>query len=146
MFHKTGTFYLQFHMQIFLLKDIPPGTKLPICKINIPEPAGPQKIRDNYRLVGEKCILNCEEEVSKSQSTDKTAAKEVSDSTERQGQSVTINVYPNEQYQYQYPYPYIFVPDRRPHRDHRPSDNPKPPLRPSVDPRSSRINDSLIPK
>jgi hypothetical protein len=112
-----------------------------IQKINIPEPANPQKTRDNYRLVGEKCILNCEEEVSKSQPTEKTPAKEASDSTEKQGQSVTINIYPNEPNQN----PYILIP-YRPHRDHRPSDHPKPPLRPSINPRSFGINDSLISK
>ncbi len=112
-----------------------------IQKINIPEPASPQKTRDNYRLVGEKCILKCEEEVSKSQPTEKTPAKEASDSTEKQGQSVTINIYPNEPNQN----PYIFIP-YRPHRDHRPSDHPKPPPRQSINPRSSGINDSLIPK
>jgi hypothetical protein len=111
-------------------------------KISIPEPEGPQKTRDNYRLVGEKCILNCEEEVSKSQPTDKMPAKEASDSTEKQGQSVTINVYPNEPTQN----PYIFIPYRRPHGDRRPSDRPKPPLRPSINPRTSGISDSPIPK
>ena len=112
-----------------------------IQKINIPEPGSPQKTRDNYRLVGEKCILNCDEEVSKSQPTEKTPAKEASDSTEKQRQSVTINIYPNEPNKN----PYIFIP-YRPHRDHRPSDHPKPPPRPSINPRSSGINDSLIPK
>jgi len=113
-----------------------------IQKIKIAESAGPQKTPDNYRFVGEKCIMNCEKEVSKSQSTDKTPAKEASDSTEKQGQSVTINIYPNEPNQN----PYIIVPYRRPHGDHRPSDHPKPPLRPSINPRTSGINDSLIPK
>ena len=112
-----------------------------IQKIEIPESAGPQEPRDNYRLVGEKCILNCEEEVSKSQPTEKTPSKEASESTEKQGQSVTINIYPNEPNQN----PYIFIP-YRPHRDHRPSDHPKPSPRPSINPRSSGINDSLIPK
>jgi hypothetical protein len=112
-----------------------------IQKINIPESAGPQKAQDNQRLVGDKCILNCEE-VSKSHSTDKTAAKEASDSTERQGQPIIINVYPNEQYQS----PYIFVPYGIPHRDHGPSDHPKPPPHPPINPITSGINDSRIPK
>ena len=113
-----------------------------IQKINIPESASPPKTRDNYRFIEEKCILNCEKEISKSQSTEKAPAKEESDSTEKQGQSVTINIYLNERN----PNQYILVPYRRPPRVGRPSAHLKPPLLPSINPRTSGINDSLAPK
>jgi hypothetical protein len=113
-----------------------------VQKINIPESASPERTQDNYRFVGEKCISNCEKEVSKSQSIDKTPAKEASDSTEKQGQSVTINIYPNESN----PDQYIFVPYGRPPRTDRPSDHPKPPLRPSISPRTSGINETPLHK
>ena len=113
-----------------------------IKKIKIPEQADPQELHNHYRFIGEKCILNCEEEIPKSQPTDKTPAKEASDSLEKPGQSITINIYPNEPNQN----PYIFIPYRRPHRDHRLPDHPKPPLLPSINPGTSGIHDKLLPK
>jgi len=113
-----------------------------IKKIKIPEQARPQELHNHYRFIGEKCILNCQEEIPKSQPTEKTPAKEASDSVEKPGQSITINIYPNEPG----PQQYIFVPYGRPRRDYRPPDHPKQPLRPSINPGMPGIHDRLLPK
>jgi len=108
-----------------------------IQKISIPELADTKTNQNTYRFVGEKCILNCKEEVPKIQPTDKTLARETSDSKEKPEQSITINIYPSEPN----PSQYIIVPYKKPHRDHKPPDRLKPPMHPSINSGTSSISD-----
>jgi len=99
-----------------------------IQKIKIMESADSQKTRDNYRLVGEKCILNCEAS-SQSQSTDKKTANEAWGRAEKKGQYVTVNIFPDQ------PYPYTYAPYGWPSRVYRFPNHPKPHLHLSVNSR-----------